>query len=105
MKLVQVQNIEIPDYHAGGIARYYLQRIPPGGFTLALLKGDLFGAVNRGDHNALRYLVPLAKAVACYIPITITREGVCDWLNCEDKARIEAITHRYKGIWSPYLGM
>lgn len=46
----------IPDYMAGGLARWIAGGVMPGGFLSAVLRGDLFGALGKADENNLRML-------------------------------------------------
>jgi len=46
----------VPSHLAGGLARYYLTGIMPGGFLTAVLSNDLRGAINNGDVEAVASL-------------------------------------------------
>ena len=51
----------IPDYMHDGIARYYEDRIPPGGFLTAVINNDLREACARADdtnrHRLFAYMM------------------------------------------------
>ena len=46
----------IPEYMAGGMARYLLQGIPSGDFLTAVLENNLMEAIGRADQENMRNL-------------------------------------------------
>lgn len=58
----------IPGHMLGGIKRYILNGIPPGGFLSALLSNDFMGAVGKADDENCRRLHGWAQFLYNYAP-------------------------------------
>lgn len=58
----------IPGHMVGGIKRYVLNGIPPGGFLTALLSNDFMGAVGKADDDNQRALISWAQFLYNHVP-------------------------------------
>jgi hypothetical protein len=58
----------IPDHTKAALDRYVEHKILPGGFLLAVLSNDLFGAVGRADSQNLAALPDIVKYVYNEMP-------------------------------------
>ena len=58
----------IPGHMIGGIKRYILHGIPPGGFMSALLSNDFFGAANKADEENGEALMGWARFLYNHVP-------------------------------------
>ena len=59
----------IPDYMRGGLIRYVLHGISPGGFLSAVLSNDLREAVGRADETNQQALVHYVRFLYNYAPV------------------------------------
>jgi len=73
----------LPDHMKGGVSRYILQGIKPGGFLTAILSNDLKEAAGRADSSNQRMLFEWASFIVNYIPAPSQGgpEQVNDWIN------------------------
>lgn len=53
----------VPEGARGGIVRYLVFGVPPGGFLMAVLRNDLFDAIGRADDSNARAL----KEICAYL--------------------------------------
>lgn len=58
----------VPEYMRGGIIRYVMSGIPPGGFLTAVFANDLMEAVGKADNVNQRNLVNYARFLYNYVP-------------------------------------
>jgi len=58
----------IPDHTKAALDRYVEHKILPGGFLMAVLSNDLFGAVGRADSQNLAALPDIVKYVYNEMP-------------------------------------
>ena len=81
---------------AQALEDYLMRGFAPGGFTTAVLKGDLFGAVSRADNWNKNAIVEIAQAVAITCPATAygSYEAVEAWLKDKDSRRSKYVTWR-----------
>jgi len=73
---------EVNHYVIESLQRYVNDRIPPGGFLLAVLSNDLRGACERADQENQRALFEIVKYVYNYVPGVAwgSPERVDEWL-------------------------
>ena len=78
------------------LEHYLMRGFAPGGFTTAVLAGDLFGAVSHADNWNKHAIVEIAQAVVTACPITAygSYEAVEAWLRDEDSRRSKYVTWR-----------
>ena len=64
-----------------GFKLYVIHGIRPGDFLFALLAGDLFGVMNRGDDEAIAGLKPMVVYISNQCPLGSfgTRDNVKEW--------------------------
>ncbi len=58
----------IPEHTLGALDRYVNDRLLPGGFLVAVLSNDLFGAVGRADSENLAALADICRYVYNELP-------------------------------------
>ena len=58
----------IPSHTKAALDRYVNQKYLPGGFLMAVLSNDLFGAVGRADSENLAALPDIVKYVYNHMP-------------------------------------
>ena len=77
----------IPDYMRGGIIRYVLHGIPPGGFLSAVISNDLSGAVLKADRANINLLDSYASFFRNNVPSSSHghQNAMNDW--CEALAK------------------
>jgi len=75
--------MDIPAHTLDGLRSYLVQRITPGDFIRCVLEGDLFGAVQRADHQNQRAIRNIVNFVQWYFPGCSfgSRYTVVQWLN------------------------
>lgn len=73
-----------------------MRGFPPGGFTTAVLAGDLFTAVNRADHWNKQAIAEIAEDVFRNCPHNAlgSYEAVNDWCLNKDECRSKYVTWR-----------
>ena len=76
------------------LEHYLMQGYAPGGFTTAVLAGDLFGAVGKADHWNKPAIAEIVQAVARSCPMNAygSYEAVEAWLKDEDNRRSKYAT-------------
>lgn len=58
----------IPQHMVGGVKRYILDGIPPGGFLTALLSNDFMGAAHKADDENAACLMGWARFLYNHVP-------------------------------------
>lgn len=68
---------------SGAVQRYFENGIPPGSFTIALLEGNLYSAINKADHNSFVEFAEWARWIQWNLPVDCfgSKEKVQDWIN------------------------
>ena len=76
------------------LEHYLMRGFAPGGFTTAVLAGDLFGAVAKADHWNRQTIPEIVQEIARTCPVTAygSYEAVQAWLNDEDSCRSKYAT-------------
>ena len=82
-------NLNMPVDVLTAIDNYLIQGWDPGGFTTAVLAGDLFEAVGRADYMSKEYLSDIAKWIKWNVPREAygSYENVKDWIANKDDRR------------------
>lgn len=62
------EECNIPGYMRGGLERYLVEGIEPGGFLMAVLENDFKGAVARADRTNQVYLVNYGQLLYNFLP-------------------------------------
>jgi len=75
----------IPERTLASLERYVQDRVPPGGFLLAVLTNDLLGAVSRADKENLAALPEIVSYVYHEIPGNCWGSKDAVWQWCEDR--------------------
>ena len=80
--VANAQKCGIPDYMIGGLVRYVVNRIPPGGFLMAVLENDFMEACGRADDTNSECLKAYAMFLYNYVPSNCkgSPEAVAAWL-------------------------
>lgn len=104
-RLINIAGNTVPENTAGALARYFLHHIRPGSFIEAVLRNNLFGAVNQADQYSLQCLGDIVRLVTCYLPMSISGSGYDDWLENDDEEWHEAALRHHGDRWKPYLDM
>ena len=75
-------SLGIPGEYVGSLERYMADGLPPGGFMLAVLRNDLFCAVNRADDVSTLLLPQLVKLIYGYLDSALwgSEEHVDNWM-------------------------
>ena len=76
------------------LENYLMRGFPPGGFTTAVLAGDLFAAVAKADHWNRPAIAEIAQEVLWTCPQGAlgSYKAVKDWCNDFDKRRSKYVT-------------
>jgi len=75
----------IPDHTKAALDRYVNDRILPGGFLIAVLSNDLFGAVGRADSQNLAALGDIVKYIYNELPSGCWGSKEIIWKYVEDR--------------------
>lgn len=80
-----IRNVEL----AQSLEHYLMQGFEPGGFTTAVLAGDLFNAVAKADHWNKYAIAEIAEAVLKTCPSNAigSYDAVKAWCNDQDLCR------------------
>lgn len=81
-------------YLAHTLENYLMHGYEPGGFTTAVIAGDLFGAVARADHYNRPAIAEIAEAVlnTCPAHAVGSYEAVRAWCTDLDERRSKYVT-------------
>lgn len=73
----------VPDHMWGGVKRFFVNRIPPGHFLMALFSNDLMGAFGRADDGNAANMRRYCQFLYNYAPTGSygSPENVRDWLS------------------------
>lgn len=85
----------IPARTKAGIDRYVDQRVPPGGFLMAVLSNDLTDALGRADEENRANLFAIVNYCYNEIPFTCwgSPEKICAWLYPAPLGSVPGATH------------
>ena len=75
----------IPEHTKAALDRYVNDRILPGGFLIAVLSNDLFGAVGKADKENLAALADIVRYIYNEIPCSCWGNKEIIWKWVEDK--------------------
>ena len=76
------------------LENYLMRGYEPGGFTTAVLAGDLFAAVSKADHWNKQAITEITQAVMQTCPQAAlgSYEAVNDWCRNKDECRSKYVT-------------
>lgn len=93
----------LSDFIQQELENYFCQGLPPGGFTTAVLAGDLFSAAMKADYWNKPNIAKIANWISNNAPSGSygSPEHVKNWIADKDKCRSTYVTYvEQKAMWA-----